>query len=101
VSELDNLIQVMDVTGEIPEELDGPELPTIFEDLWAEFIALANTTMTGTSGCEPIQPSELEAWSRLTGVSLKPWQVGLIFDMDNARRRVMIEQQQKAQSKGK
>jgi len=100
VSQLDSLIQVMAVTGEIPEELEGPELPSIFEDLWSEFIHLANTTQMGSSGVEPIQPSEVEAWSRLTGASFRPWQVSLIFDMDRARRQVLIENQQKQQPKG-
>lgn len=35
-------------------------------------------------GLNPLQPSELEAWSRLMGVKLRPWEVQALFKMDAA-----------------
>ena len=35
-------------------------------------------------GPNPVQPSEVEAWCRLTGYRLSPWEVETLFAMDRA-----------------
>jgi len=46
-------------------------------------------------GTNPITFTEIEAWSRLNGISLNPWEVDMIVAMDNTATKTML-----ANSKG-
>ena len=48
------------------------------------FEAINGFRMHGASGLQPLQPSEIEAWSRLTGQPINPWQAETLFAMDRA-----------------
>ena len=37
----------------------------------------------------PIKPSEMEAWARLRGVKLRPWEVELIWSLDRCWLKAM------------
>ena len=52
--------------------------------MWFVFLELSGQR-TGTGwGPNPIQFTEVEAWQRLTGRTLKPWEVRAILAMDRA-----------------
>lgn len=48
------------------------------------FEQLSGLRTNGGLGLNPLQPSEVEAWSRLMGVKLRPWEAKALFKMDAA-----------------
>jgi hypothetical protein len=63
-----------------------PPLPAALEYLWSVFCRLsARRGGTGFS-ISPISWAEIEAFTRLTGVSLAPWEVRLIEELDDMFR---------------
>lgn len=59
-------------------------LPGWAAALWAAFIDLAQARPQGMNGAGAIPLAEIEAWQRLHGVRLTPWEVGCITAMDRA-----------------
>lgn len=45
---------------------------------------LRGTSGAGLGGANPLAPSELEAWARLQGLALTPWEVDTLLAMDRA-----------------
>jgi len=63
-------------TGVRPEELDSVDVPDEAEYIWAWYWEM--------NRAESLSFAEIEAWTRLTGIALSPWEVRTIKSMDKA-----------------
>lgn len=82
---LEHLAAVWERTGSEPARLrDAPELPLVMEPLWADFLQLHNTRGSSGFGAARISFVDIDAWQRVTGVRLRPWQIEAIRAADNA-----------------
>jgi len=59
--------------------MDQPEIPQDLEYLWLEYIDIRN-------GCENIGYVEIDAYQRVTGSTLIPWEIDLMIKLDSIRR---------------
>lgn len=64
----DHYDQIERATGKRPPEARGPELPAAAAHLWHWFRELR-------AGDTKITHQEIEAWSRLNGITLERWEV--------------------------
>jgi hypothetical protein len=64
-------------------KLDEGEVPPEAAYL-VEWFSELRSRCGGGMGPEPIKPTEIEAWQRLRGVELLPWELSLILALDNA-----------------
>lgn len=79
-----HLEAVEKMTGEIPAMLkDRPVLPAECRPTWAAFCALSNRRQSGINGPSPINWLEIDAYQRVTGDTLRPWQVDAITRLDS------------------
>lgn len=62
----------------------APELPVELSQLWEDFMHLH--ARRGSDGFSPARITDLQidAWQRLHGISLRPWQIDAIYKADNA-----------------
>ena len=60
-------------------------LPPAIEPLWRLFVELSGTRLAGEA-LQPITCTEIEAWQRLQGVRLTPWEADTLLAMDRALR---------------
>ena len=67
------------------KEIADPEVPWCAEYLWSTFWALSGHRMIVDGVPQPIQASEAEAWCRLSGRQLRPWEWRALEAMDLAR----------------
>lgn len=79
----DHLEAVERVTGERPPELDGPECPAGGEYLWSWFTQLRNRQNGGLVGPQRVTWQEADAWSRMTRTDVAPWEIEIIFAVDD------------------
>lgn len=56
------------------------------EGVFHDYASLAKTKPDGMSGAGPITHCEIEAYTRLMGIMLTPWEVETITMMDHAAR---------------
>lgn len=63
------------------------EVPEAGEHLWSWFWSLERGRACGMNGPEPLAYAEIEAWARLTGTELRPWEVDALKAMDAVRLR--------------
>ncbi|MEQ8347095.1 MAG: hypothetical protein RIB84_21210 [Sneathiellaceae bacterium] len=63
-------------------ELAGPDLPEEMGFLWAWFVELSGARGSGGLGPAPLTYPDIAAWSALTGVQPRPWQVALLKRLD-------------------
>ena len=82
----EHLETLSDRRGERHPDLDGPPLPPAGRHVWAWFCDLARTTGDG-----PLSYPDLDAWSRLTGVRPRPWEIALLTAIDALGRRLTVE----------
>lgn len=54
--------------------------------MWKWFEGLNDQRPPSDSGLTPFSFQEIEAFSRLYGLSIKPWEVDVLLDMDTAWR---------------
>jgi len=64
------------------EELQGPELPPGCGYVWTWFCELHAARGGNGYGPNPISYAEIEAWARLTGRHLTPWEVAALRVLD-------------------
>lgn len=69
--------------------------------MWLSFLELSETRRSNGFGPEPLSYSEMEAWGRLTGRRLQPWQVRLIKQLDHEFMANHAKQAKKDSKKGK
>lgn len=81
-------------TGRLEPQLAAirAPLPAAVAYLWEWFADLAGGCAPG----EPISCCEIEAWQRLGGVQLTPWEFDTLRAMDRAALRVYAAQSNKA-----
>jgi hypothetical protein len=71
-------------TGKMPQMLvDAPELPEGLQSLWAAFLELHDSRGSTGWGAARITFMDMDAWQRVTGGRLAPWQIDLIRRADN------------------
>lgn len=74
-------------TGRKPKPLaEQGECPDGFEPLWNHYCRLSNSRQGGM-GPQPITYTEIEAYTRMHRVTLKPWQVDAIKHLDGLQLR--------------
>jgi len=74
-----------DKRAELEAELTVPPLPLELEHVWRAFCRLNARRRVGFA-LEPIGYADLEAFIRLTGVKLSPFEIRLVEDLDNLYR---------------
>lgn len=79
----DQLQSVYRQTGRMPAQLaDAPELPDGLLYLWGWFMRLCAARGSSGFGPNPLSYAELDAFARLMGVTLQPWEVDTLRDLD-------------------
>lgn len=63
-------------------ELKGPELPEAAAHVWGWFIELCASRQHGAYAVQSLTYAEIEAWSRLTGRALRPFEVAWLRTLD-------------------
>lgn len=83
ISLREHLEKVEQTTGKRPAKLDEePEIPDSAEYLWLLFWEL-NGRRTGSGfGGNPITYADLLAWMNIHGISLTPWEVQTLMELD-------------------
>jgi hypothetical protein len=66
------------------------QVPRAAAALWDAFCEIASGRQSGM-GPQPVPNTEIEAWQRLSGVQLTPWEVDTIRLMDRAALAVLAE----------
>lgn len=72
------------------ELLEAP--PPEGELLVDTYFDLRGTSGAGLGGFNPLAPTEIEAWARLQGLQLTPWEVDTLLAMDRAAGAVSAAQ---------
>ena len=77
------LLDVERQTGKTPKELaDLPEQPEGTEFVWQMFNELSMTRGVGLAGALPITYGEIDAYQRVTGLTLQPFELQAIRELD-------------------
>lgn len=84
-----HLQQLEKSTGVRPAGLDAAEIPYQGVMLMRWFYEMSSGRSTNGFGYMPLAFSEMEAWSRLRGVTLTPWEVQTIKSLDREYLNVM------------
>lgn len=79
----DHLAVVARVTGRKLDD-NAPKLPREMRYLWRTFVSLHRARGSNGWGPSPIAWSDIDAFCRLTGVALDPWEVEAIRAVDEA-----------------
>lgn len=69
-------------TGKVDERLEK-RLPRGAESVWRAFLQLSGQRQSGMA-TNPIALTEIEAWCRLQRVTLTPWELDTLLEMDAA-----------------
>lgn len=67
-----------------PPELDGEPLPYVVQHLWTWFLELHRSRSGSGFGPNPIGYVEIDAWQRVNGTRLTPWETEVMFILDAA-----------------
>ena len=70
-------------TGRRPAALRVPPIPSGGERVWGLFTDLSRRRRAGFSGPDPIGWLELDAYARVTGEKLDPWEAEAITTLDD------------------
>lgn len=65
-----------------PGRADGPEVPWAGARIWGLFLRLHEGRAGGGFGPAPITYEAMEAFSAITGESLRPWEIDIIRALD-------------------
>jgi len=69
---------------ELEAELHGAPLPPAAAYLWGTFLRLHTRRGNNGFGVLPLSWSEIDAFCRLSGVRLAPWEVEIVEALDDA-----------------
>lgn len=64
--------------------LEEPEIPEDGEPLWEWFWELSSGRGHTGFGPQPLSWQDMEAWARISGIELQPWQAVIFRAMDRA-----------------
>lgn len=67
-------------------ELQSPPFPVALSYVWDAYARLSARRSSNGFGANPIAWSEIDAFIRLTGCVLTPWDIGLIEMIDDLYR---------------
>jgi hypothetical protein len=79
---------------EVTDDSDPGIPPPGFDYIWTVFLDLSAARQVGFGPC-PIAYRDILAWSQLTGVKLKTWEVEFISRLDSLWLKVISEQLKK------
>ena len=77
----EHLQQVAAAGGPVDERLTPVPIPSALAPLWMAFLQLA-TARGGGMGAQPIAVSDVDAWCRLSGARLTPWELDTLLLLD-------------------
>lgn len=80
-------------TGRADPLLDAEGVPTEMRPLWEAYLTLSATRRTGM-GLSPLTLTDIEAWQRLHGVRLTPWELDTLIDIDAASLAALAKQKE-------
>lgn len=84
VTEREHLEQVERQIGRRLEALEPPtSFPMLLEHVWSAYCRLNNRRPSGFSGPDRMTPTLVKDWMEVTGELLTPWEVDLIFRLDD------------------
>jgi len=69
--------------AELESELHGQEMPAALVYLWVAFIRLRRRKGSNGFAVSPIEWPDFDAFVRLAGVRLSPWEISVIEDLDD------------------
>jgi hypothetical protein len=75
----------------VETEAPARKPPPGCEGLWHAYVMLDATRLEGLNGPGRITYQEIEAFSRLTGMGLEPWEVAGIMALERVYAEVMAE----------
>jgi hypothetical protein len=79
-------------SGAMPARLaDAPSLPMECREVWQSFLALRSSCPSSGFGPGRISFAEMDAYQRMTGDALAPWEVQAIRAADSAYMAVQAE----------
>ena len=67
-------------------ELETPPFPGALLYLWQAYLRLARRRGSGGVGANPIGFADIDAFVRLTGIRLAPWEVEMLEELDDMQR---------------
>lgn len=74
---------VWQAKGVKPSQLEGPECPVIFMQMWDWFLRLNARRQRDMNGPLPITFTELRSWRDLMDVDLLPFDVDILMRLDD------------------
>jgi hypothetical protein len=77
--------------AELEAELHGPPLPPAAAYLWGWWSELHEARGAGGMGLAAITYPDIEAWCRLRGIRLAPWETAMLTALDRAYRTAMAK----------
>lgn len=87
----DHLAVVAKVTGRKIED-NSPVLPREARYLWTTFVSLHRARTSSGFGPNPITWTEIDAYCRLNGTALDPWEVEAVRALDDTYMSVAAEE---------
>lgn len=72
--------------------LAPPDIPEDGKILWDWFWELSEGRGSNGFGWLPLTWTDMDAWARIAGIDLQPWQAGIIRAMDRAWLTEMVRQ---------
>jgi hypothetical protein len=73
----------MAARGQVDDRLTPPPIPTEVRGLYEVFYTLSAARRSGFGACA-LTFTDIESWSRLSGVDLTPWELETLIAMDAA-----------------
>lgn len=81
---LEHLLKIADTTGVMPQAVLDGQIPDSLSYLVLYFDQIQRQRQAGFSGVSRMSFLEIESWARLTGVSLTPFELSVLQDLDAA-----------------
>jgi hypothetical protein len=69
--------------ADLEDQLAVPPLPPALAYLWQAFLRLASRRQSSGFGPMKLGWSEIEAFNRLSGLALRPWEIEVIEALDD------------------
>lgn len=83
--------------AELEAELALPPFPEALRYLWTAFVRIRRRNAGNGFGATPVTWADLDAYSRLSGMRLLPWEIEIIEQLDDALLASLREQEDASQ----